>query len=148
MHLNHSIAGKSISASAFRPSDIDKKLISLINRFRASYRKKPLTHSPALTQAALAHSQDMALSDFFGHKDTENRVYKFKYRGFSTGENIAAGFTTPETVFDAWKNSPLHRKNLLSGANNQVGFGFYFLETDFGEHNYRYYWTADFGKKF
>lgn len=42
----------------------------------------------------------------------------------STGENIAAGQTTPQEVVDAWMNSEGHRANILDADFAHMGTGF------------------------
>jgi uncharacterized protein YkwD len=57
------------------------------------------------------------------------------------GENIAAGFSTAQDVFNAWKNSPGHNANMLDPSFKAIGIG---LATVSGS-SYTYYWTTDFG---
>ncbi|UBF24763.1 CAP domain-containing protein [Kovacikia minuta CCNUW1] len=62
-----------------------------------------------------------------------------------TGENIAAGYSTPEQVVQGWINSPGHRANLLNPSYTELGIGYYYLANDTGSVNYKSYWTQDFG---
>lgn len=54
---------------------------------------------------------------------------------FSLGENIAKGQLTPNQVMDDWMNSENHRRNILSGAFDEIGIGI------FGD-----VWVQEFGK--
>lgn len=52
-------------------------------------------------------------------------------------ENIAAGYTSPESVVEGWINSPGHRENILSD-NKYLGVGLALGGI------YGYYWTQCF----
>jgi len=41
------------------------------------------------------------------------------------GENIAAGFTSPQSTIDGWMNSPGHRVALLNTYSTHLGVGVY-----------------------
>ncbi len=120
----------------------------LINAFRAENGKKALTDKPALNTAADEHSQDMARNDFFSHTGSDGarvgaRVSEEGYKWRAVGENIAAGQSTPQKVFDAWKASDGHRANML-GNWDDIGVGYEYLANDAGSVNYHHYWTVDF----
>ncbi|NNG35567.1 CAP domain-containing protein [Nakamurella sp. DB0629] len=57
-----------------------------------------------------------------------------------TGENIAAGYLTPEAVMSAWMNSPGHKENILRPQFSIMGVGVA-DSTD----AYRKYWVQNFG---
>lgn len=127
------------------------RVLTLVNQHRKQARLKPLKLNAQLNASAQAHSQDMALNDFFGHQGfqgstADKRILAAGYNYAVVGENIAAGFATPEEAVQAWMDSPSHRKNILHPMMKQMGVGFYLLENDTGSVNYRYYWTQDFGK--
>lgn len=127
------------------------RVLTLVNQHRQQAKLKPLKLNDQLTASAQAHSQDMALNDFFGHEGfhgstADQRILAAGYNYAVVGENIAAGFATPEAAVQAWMNSPSHRKNILHPMMKEMGVGFYLLENDIGSTNYRYYWTQDFGK--
>lgn len=127
------------------------QVLTLVNRYRSQAKLKPLKLNAHLNESAQAHSQDMALNDFFGHKGfhgstADERILAAGYNYAVVGENIAAGFATPEATVQAWMDSPSHRKNILHPMMKEMGVGFYLLENDTGNINYRYYWTQDFGK--
>jgi hypothetical protein len=66
--------------------------------------------------------------------------YGYCYNTYK-GENIAAGYSSAQAVFDGWKNSPGHNSNML-GANYRVmGIGYVFVAGS----PYGHYWTNDFG---
>jgi uncharacterized protein YkwD len=121
----------------------------LVNEFRAQNGKTKLDVNAALSRAAEEHSEDMAWNDFFSHTGSDGsrvgaRVSEEGYDWRSVGENIAAGQSTPQKVFDAWKGSSGHRANML-GSWEDMGVGYEYLANDTGSVNYHHYWTLDFG---
>lgn len=63
--------------------------------------------------------------------------YHIAYR--YAGENIAAGYNSPEAVVDGWMNSEGHRANILDPDFTEMGIGYY---TD--SSMYKYYWAQNF----
>ena len=56
------------------------------------------------------------------------------------GENIAAGYASPEAVMQGWMNSPGHKANILTANYTHMGVGYYYKSSGM----YRYYWTQMF----
>jgi uncharacterized protein YkwD len=52
--------------------------------------------------------------------DMGQRITRAGYRWGSAAENVASGFTSAQSVFNGWMNSPGHRDNILS---NHVHMG-------------------------
>ena len=139
------------SVSPAPAASLAEQVLTLVNQQRQAAGVKPLQLNDQLTATATAHSQDMALNDYFGHpgldgRSPEARILAGGYNAFITSENIAAGLASPESVVQAWMDSPGHRANILNGKLSEMGVGFYFLENELGSTNYRYYWTQDFGQ--
>ncbi|MEB3360167.1 MAG: CAP domain-containing protein [Synechococcales bacterium] len=126
------------------------QVLQLTNQFRAENGVPPLALNTLLNSAAQNHSQNMAQQDFFSHTGADgsslaNRVTAVGYEYQSVGENIAAGQSIPQSVVEAWINSPGHRANLLNSNYTEIGIGYEFLANDTGNVNYRHYWTQVFG---
>jgi uncharacterized protein YkwD len=122
------------------------RLINATNSYRTQYGCPAVTLSQQLSSAAESHSQDMALHDFFSHTGSDGsspwqRIAATGYEYWSAAENIAAGYTTPEAVVQAWMSSGGHRDNILNCALREIGVGYYYLENDTGSVNYHHYWT-------
>lgn len=132
----------------------EKQFLTLINNYRASKGLKALKASKSLNIASFTHSKDMATRRYFAH-DTKtplpagqsgakfyNRMSDAGYT-FNTykGENIAAGHSTAQAVFNAWKASSGHNANMLNAKYTVIGIG---LATVSGSP-YTNYWTTDFG---
>jgi uncharacterized protein YkwD len=136
--------------TAAPPPDFVQQVLSLTNQFRTANGVAPLRLNLELDSAALAHSQDMALQDYFDHNGISgstpiSRMNQAGYSALYYGENIAAGYDTPQEVVQGWINSPEHRANLLNVSFTDVGIGYYYLIDDTGINNYYSYWTQNFG---
>lgn len=132
-------------------SAFEQEVLKLTNDFRKSNGLKPLVLDQSLEEAADLHTQNMANRDFFSHtgkdgKSPSDRAKRAGYESGFVGENIAAGYRTPQSVVDGWINSPGHRANLLNANYNEIGLGYYYLQNDTGGTNYNSYWTQVFGK--
>jgi uncharacterized protein YkwD len=128
------------------------EVLKLVNIQRANTNQglQPLVMSEKLNQVAYGHSYDMAMSDYFSHtgldgSSPQDRATKAGYRYSRFGENIAAGYVTPQEVVDAWMTSPGHRANILNPNYKEIGVGYFYLAEDTGNVNYSYYWTQNFG---
>ncbi|MEO1070369.1 MAG: CAP domain-containing protein, partial [Cyanobacteria bacterium J06638_6] len=103
-----------------------KEVIDLTNEFRAKNGLDPLSVDVDLTEAAQKHSASMAKQDFFSHtgpngSKPKDRAKSAGYETQSVGENIAAGYRTPQDVVDGWIASSGHRRNMLNSKYNEIG---------------------------
>jgi len=127
------------------------EVVRLVNEERATAGCDPLTVDARLQAAALGHSQDMALNDFFAHTGSDgssvvDRVDDQGYDWSMLGENIAAGYATPAAAVEGWMNSDGHRANILNCDFTETGVGYYYLEDDGGVEDYHHYWTHVFAR--
>lgn len=107
-----------------------------------------LAWNDRLTQAATAHSQDMAANNFFSHTGSggstlAGRVDAAGYAWGSLGENIAAGQGSVQQVVDGWIASPGHCANLLNPGFTEVGLA---CVRGTAGNTYPTYWTMDLGR--
>ena len=129
-------------------ADFASRVIELVNIERTANNLAPLTYSEALTVAAGLHSQDMGDNNYFSHSSQDGQAFNERildagYDYVSCGENIAAGYTSPEAVVTAWMNSDGHRANILSPDYCDIGVGY----ANVAGSNYTHYWTQDFGRR-
>lgn len=106
-----------------------------------------LVWNDALTQAAVAHSDDMVARNFFSHTGSNgstlgDRVTAAGYAWRGVGENIAAGQATVAIVVDGWMKSDGHCANLMNAAYRDIGVA---CVAGNANTTYRTYWTQDFG---
>jgi uncharacterized protein YkwD len=113
------------SAARFSRSS-EGRIITLMNRVRASNGLRPLRFDGKLRAAARAHSADMMRRGYFGHGDFGRRISAFGVRAPLVGENLAWGtgaYAAPRTIVQEWLVSPEHRANLLRVGFRRVGLG-------------------------
>ncbi len=127
----------------------EQRVIELTNAQRAAAGCPPLAISPALMQAAAAHSQDMAARNYFSHIGPDNSTPSTRavQSGFTPytiiAENIAAGYATADAVVAGWMASPEHRGNILNCSLREIGVGYAHSESA----TFRDYWTQSFGTR-
>jgi uncharacterized protein YkwD len=110
-----------------------------------------LTMNDKLHQAASSHSADMIARDFFDHTNPDGqglseRLAEVGYNWWTWGENIAAGYASPEAVMSGWMNSSGHRANILNCNFTEIGVGYAYAANDPGTVQYHHYWTQVLAK--
>jgi uncharacterized protein YkwD len=98
----------------------------LVNTYRKEKGLRPLKLQPALTEAARAHSRDLAKWDRISHfgSDGSNPWDRVKRAGYSArlaAENVGTGQVTIDEVMKGWEASPGHNKNLLLPDAEHMG---------------------------
>ena len=144
---SHAAALPAKPVVALSDGSLEQQVLALVNAKRATKKGcKPLTLNVSLTFAARAHSQDMMNHNYFSHTGSDGsspwvRIKQAGYFYSAAGENIAAGFATPQSVMNAWMHSSGHKKNILNCKYTEIGVGL-----AYGGGTYGFYWTQDFGK--
>ena len=105
------------------------EVFEIVNSERAAVGLPAYKYNPHLATAAQDHAIDMHQRDYFDHTSLDgrsfgDRVGETPYEGFPSGENIALGQRTPESVMESWMNSTGHRNNILSESSTEIGVGF------------------------
>lgn len=98
----------------------------LINAYRKEKGLKPLKLNSELSNAAKAHSKDLAKWDRISHYGSDgsnpwDRVKRAGYNARLAAENVGTGQVTIEEVFKGWQESPGHNKNLLLPDAEHMG---------------------------
>ena len=125
--------------------DSETQAIQLINQEREKHGLPALVPDGRLIAAAEAHSQDMAVHNFFSHTGPDgstpgDRLTRQGYHWTFFAENLGCGYPTAAEVVQGWLTSPEHQANLLASEAQAIGVGFVHRPgTDC-----RDYWTADF----
>jgi uncharacterized protein YkwD len=121
-------------------------VLALVNAERAGAGCGPLVRQPQLDQAAQDWSMHMANDDAFVHRSLDQLASVYGYAFNYVGENIAAGYTTPQAVMNGWMHSPGHRANILNCRFRDIGIGVVSLAPDAAPLQYGWYWTQNFGE--
>jgi uncharacterized protein YkwD len=103
-----------------------EKARDIINQYRKDKGLKPLKLDAELSEAAKAHSRDLAKWDRISHygSDGSNPWDRVKRAGFKArlaAENVGTGQVDFNEVMRGWKESPGHNKNLLLGDATHMG---------------------------
>jgi uncharacterized protein YkwD len=109
-------------------SDDEQKILELTNQAREKEKLSPLKLNAQLTEAARAHSGNMARKGELKHeldgKRVPDRVNATSYRWAEVGENIAVTDGDPPAgIFKGWMDSKGHRANILNSAFTEIGIG-------------------------
>ena len=127
-----------VSIWSKRSADFEDEVFRLVNINRAAGADcgsagsfapaAPLAENAALRCAARNHSLDMATRNFFGHTNPDGdgsraRLDQAGYGGFTWGENIAFGQTSPAQVVDGWMHSSGHCGNIMNPNFAEIGIG-------------------------
>jgi uncharacterized protein YkwD len=126
----------------------ERSVWTLTNQERTENSLSGLSLNGDLVASARAHSADMAAQDYFDHEGLNgstpgDRIAATGYEAASWGENIAAGYATPQEVVDGWMASDGHRANILSTSYCDIGVGYAYE----GDSTYGHYWTQNFGRQ-
>lgn len=125
------------SAALLPPAQDLQRLHALVNEARSEARTcgdvqygaaPPLALEPRLMAAAQKHSVDMHEHGFMSHTGSDGstlseRVEREGYAWRQLGENVAWGYTTPESVMAGWLGSPGHCSNLMRPGYTELGLG-------------------------
>ena len=118
-----------------------QEVVVLVNEERAKYNLQPLEMTDdALIRTAELRAEECIQSFSHTRPNGTSCFTAFKEMGVSykrAGENIAYGFSTPQSVVNGWMNSEGHRANILDTTFTQIGVGcVYYRGT--------YYWAQSF----
>jgi uncharacterized protein YkwD len=122
------VVGTTLSAPSNPAEALAAEVVRLTNVERAAAGRAALTVHPAVTQAALNHSQDQAATGRMSHtgsdgSDAGTRLTRAGFTWGAWGENVAAGQRTAQDVVAAWMSSSGHRANMLSSSFTTIGVG-------------------------
>ena len=128
LSFSFSIAGLLLLITSFIPvrEALTEDVFKYTNEFRRSKGMPALVIRDDLNAIARKHSEDMAKGRrSFGHGGYEQRESQIQklIRPFSgMGENVAYGAGSGKEVVSLWKNSTVHRRNML-GNYKYIGIG-------------------------
>ena len=130
-------------------TDFVAQTVALINNARTTNGLPALTTNPQLTQAAQAHSVDMACSGSLSHTGTDGsttatRIAAAGYNASISRENIYAQPPqyggNAQAAVDWWMSDQIHRDAILNAQVTEIGAGYaYYSGSPLGG-----YFTVDF----
>jgi uncharacterized protein YkwD len=133
---DYSVSDTSCSAYA-------REMLTMINEARAEVGAPALKLSSELCNAANIRAKEIASS--FSHTRPDGSSFytvldDIGYSGSrSSGENIAAGYSSVSDTFEQWMNSPGHYENMMKSNYKYIGIGYYKSSS-----GYVYHWAQIF----
>jgi uncharacterized protein YkwD len=112
----------STQAQAMRPADVSlfgETLLAMINRYRQDNGLTMLQFDPKLIQLAKKHSLEMFQQKAMGHRNFSERFDRS--RSHLCVENVGWNYKTSQKMFEGWRNSPGHDRNMRAEGINKVG---------------------------
>jgi len=118
------------------------EVVNYVNQFRNEMNVQNINLDYDLSVAATVRALEIGWSDTFSHTRPNGTscFTVFEELGityYMAGENIAMGYTSPNDVSNAWKNSQGHYENMINSGFNKIGVGLAII-------NNTYYWVQLF----
>lgn len=111
------------AAAAAQPaasvSAFTRHVAELINDYRRQHGLGPLDIADELVALADEHSISMSQRRQLSHEGFRDRFQRSRSR--VCVENVGWNHRTPEALFEGWKMSPLHHRNLLDPGVSRMG---------------------------
>ena len=105
------------------------RIKSYINELRQDLGLYPFIMDDILTRTATIKGAYLLENEVFAHYPDDRTltdwfelyITQSATRSASIGENLASGFISPETIVDAWMDSPTHYELMISNKYSEVG---------------------------
>ncbi len=125
-------------------AEIPARILSQINTLRAQSALAPLTLSPTLTAASVAHARDMAAQNRAWHFGSDgssplDRARRSGFMGPLIGENISETYENDIATLAAWMQTRDTRDVIMDPAAREVGIGW------FQEASNKIWWVLNVG---
>ena len=121
-------------------TDLINEVYEIKNNYRSLVGVPSLTLDSSLVEAANIRAKE--LSDSFSHTrpNGSSCFTVLSELGISygtAGENIAAGYSSSQSVMEGWRSSSGHYQNIISSKFKKIGIGVNII-------NNQYYWVQIF----
>ncbi|SMB93507.1 uncharacterized protein, YkwD family [Thermanaeromonas toyohensis ToBE] len=116
-------------SASYQLSLYEQRVVELVNAERLKAGLTPLQVDLDLSRVARLKAEDMRDKNYFSHNSPTYGSFIEMLRRFgipyrTAGENIAAGYRSPEAVVAAWMASPGHKSNILNPTFTRLGVGY------------------------
>lgn len=89
-------------------------------KLHQQYNSK-ITRNESLEFGACERAQYMSNTNDFSHNGWDIAIRQFIPGTGYIGENLAQDFIKPDTIFNAWLNSPEHKANIIDQRFTDIG---------------------------
>ena len=115
-------------APTFTEEQFAAEIFRLTNVERAKHGEPLVQTNNDLNRAAMQRAKEISIK--FSHTrpdgtDSTSILSEYGIPDDKGGENIAAGYNSPQSVIEGWMNSPGHRVALLNTYSTHLGVGVY-----------------------
>lgn len=121
-------------------TDLINEVYEITNNYRSLVGVPSLTLDSSLVEAANIRAKE--LSDSFSHTRPNGSgcftvLSELGISYGTAGENIAAGYSSSQSVMEGWRSSSGHYQNIISSKFKKIGIGVNII-------NNQYYWVQIF----
>ena len=117
-------------------TDLINEVYEITNNYRSLVGVSSLTLDSSLVEAANIRAKE--LSDSFSHtRPNGSSCFTVLSELGTAGENIAAGYSSSQSVMEGWRSSSGHYQNIISSKFKKIGIGVNII-------NNQYYWVQIF----
>lgn len=121
-------------------TDLINEVYEITNNYRSLVGVSSLTLDSSLVEAASIRAKE--LSDSFSHTRPKGSscftvLSELGISYGTAGENIAAGYSSSQSVMEGWRSSSGHYQNIISSKFKKIGIGVNIV-------NNQYYWVQIF----
>ncbi|MCR4638704.1 CAP domain-containing protein [Ruminococcus sp.] len=116
-----------VEASSANADAYAEQVVKLVNNERSKRGLQPVKALVSMNKAASVRAKEIVNKFDHTRPDGRRGYTAVEDAGLSwswVGENIAAGYPTPEDVMNGWMNSEGHRNNILNSKYKYIGVGY------------------------
>ena len=114
-----------------------QQIVTYTNQLRSSKGVSTVRLDKDLTKAAMQRAAEISVS--FGHTRPDGSAWS-TVNSRVRAENIASGYTSPQSVYNGWYNSSGHYANMVRAGYTAIGVGCFYT-------NGKWYWVQLFGNQ-
>lgn len=121
-------------------TDLINEVYEITNNYRSLVGVSSLTLDSSLVEAANIRAKELSDSFSYTRPNGSSCFTVLSELGISygtAGENIAAGYSSSQSVMEGWRSSSGHYQNIISSKFKKIGIGVNII-------NNQYYWVQIF----
>lgn len=121
-------------------TDLINEVYEITNNYRSLVGVSSLTLDSSLVEAASIRAKELSNSFSHTRPNGSSCFTALSELGISygtAGENIAAGYSSSQSVMEGWRSSSGHYQNIISSKFKKIGIGVNII-------NNQYYWVQIF----
>lgn len=129
---NNSVTSTEAQVEFIRDFELENQFLLILNEYLSSNGFNQLERISEADLVAVIHTQNLMEVNTLHHTNFSERQNYFFNLGYTAlRENVALGYSNPETLLNAWLHSPSH-KSAIESNSNKTGLGILISNT--GKH--------------